>query len=113
MAMATRPNTDPNAPPPPAWIQAAPIIVMVLIVYMLIFRPQATQRKQRQQMIDSLKKGDKIVTQGGLIATVVNISPTILEVKLNEETKVKIQRSAVAEVLPDQVENNPASLASK
>ena len=60
------------------------------------------QKKDRQQMVDSLKRGDKIITQGGFYATVVNIGPGFVEIKLNEETKVKIQRSAVQEVLPEQ-----------
>ena len=48
---------------------------------------------------NGIKKGDRIVTQGGLLATVVNVAPDFLEIKLNEETKVKLRRSGVAEVL--------------
>lgn len=98
-AMASRPNADPNAPPPPAWAQWMPIVVMVAVFYFLLIRPQSRQRKERENMMNNLKKGDRIVTQGGLIATVVNVSPDALEIKLNEETKVKLRRSGVAEVI--------------
>ncbi len=100
-AMAARPNVDPNAPPPPAWVSWFPIVFMVGVFYFLLIRPQMKQRKDTQRMLDSLKKGDKIVTVGGLLGTVVNVLPGIVEVKLNEETKVQIRRSAVAEVLHD------------
>jgi preprotein translocase subunit YajC len=96
-AMASKPS-DPNAPPPPAWAQWFPIIMMIGVFYFLLIRPQSKQRKEREALLSNLKKGDKIVTQGGFIATIVNVLPDHLEIKLNEETKVKIQRSGVADV---------------
>ena len=103
-AMAGRANPDPNAPPAPAWTQWVPIVVMVGVFYFLLIRPQMTQKKERDSMMNELKKGDRIVTQGGLIATVVNVGPEALEIKLNEETKVKLKRSGVAEVLKTDIQ---------
>src|SRR4051812_26810937 len=80
-AMASRPNADPNAPPPPAWAQWFPILMMVGVFYFLLIRPQSKQRKEKERMISDIKKGDKIVTQGGLLATVVNVLPEYLEIK--------------------------------
>ena len=98
-----------------AWAQAAegspalnpiisflPFILIFVVFYFLLIRPQMRQKKERQHLIDSLKRGDRILTQGGFYATVVNVNVGVVEVKLNEETKVKIQRSAVAEILPQQ-----------
>lgn len=96
-AMASQP-VDPNTPPPPAWVSFMPMLFMVAIFYFLLIRPQMKQRNERRIMLDAIKKGDKVVTQGGLIATVVAIGPTTMEVKLNDETKVKILRSAVTEI---------------
>jgi preprotein translocase subunit YajC len=101
-ALGAKPPADPNAPPPPAWVSFMPMLVMIAVFYFLLIRPQMKQKNDRQKMIDSLKKGDKIVTQGGIIATVVNMASTTLEVKLNEETKVKILRSAVSDVYTEQ-----------
>ncbi len=100
-AMAARPNMDPNAPPPPAWMSWFPVVFMVAVFYFLLIRPQMKQRKEHQVMLDSIKKGDRIVTQGGLIATVLNVSPSIVDIKINEETKAQIKRSAVAEIFRD------------
>jgi preprotein translocase subunit YajC len=99
-AMAGRPNADPNAPPPPEWAKWFPIVVMVAVFYFLIIRPQSRQRKDRDSMIGNIKKGDRIVTQGGLIATVVNVAGDTVDIKLNEDVKVKLRKSGVAEVLP-------------
>lgn len=98
MAMASRPNGDPNAPPPPGWVSWFPLIVMVFIFYFLLIRPQSKQRKERQMMLDNLQKGAKIVTQGGIHATIVNVGPNYFEVKINEDTKIRISKSAVADV---------------
>ena len=98
-AMAGRPNADPSAPPPPGWTQWVPILVMVGVFYMLLIRPQAKQRKERENLLNNLKRGDRIVTQGGLIVTVMNINGDVLDIKLNDETKAKLRRSGVAEVL--------------
>lgn len=107
-AMAGRP-ANPDAPPPPAWVQWFPIVFMIIVFYFLLIRPQSKQRKERELMMNALKKGDRIATTGGLIATVVNVAPDVVEVKLNEETKVKIRRSAVTEILTPEAEAAGAS----
>jgi preprotein translocase subunit YajC len=100
-AMGASPSSNPNAPPPPAWVQWVPILVMVAVFYMLLIRPQSKQRKMRETMLNALKKGDRIVTQGGFIVTVININGDTLDIKLNDETKAKMLRSGIAEVLPE------------
>jgi len=100
-SMASKPNPDPNAPPPPVWVSYVPLLFMVFIFYFLLIRPQSKQRREKQNMLSNLKKGDNIVTQGGMYATIVNVGPNFFEIKLNEETKVKIQKSAVVEVVSE------------
>ncbi len=95
-AMAQRPATD--GPPPPAWVQFVPFGVMFIVFYFLLIRPQLRQKKEKETLMNSIKKGEKVVTQGGFIVTVVNVSPTVLDVKLNDETKAKILRSAVVDI---------------
>jgi preprotein translocase subunit YajC len=107
MALGMRPNADPNASQPPAWAQWVPILVMVGVFYFLLIRPQMSQKKQRDLMLNAIKKGDKITTSGGLICTVMNVGTTILDVKLNEDTKAKLLRSAVTEILTDQSDQKP------
>ena len=107
-ALASRPPADPSAPPPPAWVQVVPIAAIFFILYFLMIRPQAKQRRERQSMLGALKKGDKIITQGGIFATIVNLGADYFEVKINDDTKVKIQKSAVADVIVENKDNKPA-----
>ncbi|MDQ1267844.1 MAG: preprotein translocase subunit YajC [Campylobacterota bacterium] len=71
-------------------------------MYFVIIRPQQKESKNRQAMIEALKKGDKIVTAGGLIATVYKVEEQFLSVKINEETTVKITKEAVARKYEDE-----------
>lgn len=99
-AMA-RPNTDPNAPPPPAWTQWVPMLMLLGVFYFFLLRPQSKQKKEREDMLGNLKKGDKIVTQSGFVVTVATVGPKYLEVRLNDETRVTMARSGVVEILPE------------
>jgi preprotein translocase subunit YajC len=73
-----------------------PMILLFAIFYFLIIRPQNKQRKEHAEMVASLKKGDKIVTAGGLIAVVVKPEEEYFKVKLNDDTVVKLDKNYVA-----------------
>ncbi len=76
-----------------------PLIVIFGIFYLLLIRPQQKKMKQHKKMVDELKEGNKVITSGGFYATVVNIGDTSVEVKLADNVKVKILKSAISEVL--------------
>ncbi len=73
-----------------------PLIVLFGIFYFLIIRPQQKQAKQHKEMLESLKKGDKIITSGGLIGEVVKPEEDFIKVKLNDATVVKVSREFIA-----------------
>jgi len=77
-------------------MQFLPIIALFAIFYFLIIRPQQKAQKEHQAMIDSLSKGDKIVTNGGLIAQVVKPEEDHFKIKLNDDTIVKLDKAYVA-----------------
>ncbi len=76
--------------------QFLPIILLFAIFYFLIIRPQQKAQKEHKAMLESLKKGDKIVTNGGLIAEIVKPEEDFIKIKLNDETVVKLERNSVA-----------------
>jgi preprotein translocase subunit YajC len=82
--------------------QLLPFIFLIAIMYFVIIRPQQKEAKQRQEMIDALKKSDKIVTSGGIIATVYKVEDKFLSVKLNDDVVVKITKDAVARKYEDE-----------
>ncbi|EAJ9436025.1 preprotein translocase subunit YajC [Campylobacter jejuni] len=74
-----------------------PLVVLFVIFYFLVIRPQQKQAKAHKQMLESLQKGDKIITNGGLICEVVKPEEDFIKVKLNEDNvTAKISREFIA-----------------
>jgi len=73
-----------------------PLIVLFAIFYFLVIRPQQKQAKTHKEMIGALKKGDKVITNGGLIGEVVKPEDDFIKVKLNGDTTVKVSRDYIA-----------------
>jgi len=79
-----------------ALAQFLPLILLFVIFWFLIIRPQQKQQKAHKEMLASLKKGDKIVTNGGLIAEVVKPEEDFIKIKLSDNVIVKLDRNYVA-----------------
>ena len=79
-----------------AMAQFLPLILLFAIFYFLIIRPQQKTQKAHKEMLASLKKGDRIVTSGGLIAEVVKPEEDFIKIKLNDNMIVKLDRAYVA-----------------
>jgi len=77
----------------------AMMALMFAILYFVVIRPQNSERKKLQQRIDTLKKGDKVLTTSGMFATVVSIETDRAVLRISEETKVEFAKSAIAQVL--------------
>ncbi len=78
-----------------------PLIVLFAIFYFLVIRPQQKQAKNHKEMVASLEKGDKVVTNGGLICEVIKPEEDFIKVKLNDNTVVKVARDYVAKKLEE------------
>jgi preprotein translocase subunit YajC len=76
-------------------IQLVPIALVLVIFFFLVIRPQQRERRRREEMLAAIKKGDRVVTSGGLIGTVVGISDRKLTLKLGDSVRVECLRSAV------------------
>ncbi|MDP3858292.1 MAG: preprotein translocase subunit YajC [Stagnimonas sp.] len=77
-----------------------PLMVMIPLFYFLLIRPQMKRQKESRQMLDKLAKGDEVVTTGGIAGRIVGIGEVYLTVELADNLSVKVQKSAVATVLP-------------
>ncbi len=89
-----------------------PLILIFIIFYFLLIRPQQKKMRVHQKMLQGLKKGDRILTAGGIYGTIVNLKGNILELKISDEVKVQLARSAVSELLSSG-ESNLAENANK
>lgn len=72
--------------------------LIFVIFYFMILRPQQKRQKERQKMIDSMKKGDRIVTSGGLHGKIVNVDEKTVLVDAGDNIKLKFDRSAIASI---------------
>src|SRR3569833_2826186 len=80
-------------------IQFAPILLLVVIFYLLIFRPQQKRMKAQQAMLSSISRGDTVVTTGGIVGKVAKaVDGEDLEVEISQGVRVKLTRSSVADV---------------
>ena len=91
-----------------------PFILIILIMYFLMIRPQSKKQKETQKMLDALKKGDKVVTIGGIHGTVSSVKENIVVVKVDDNTKIEFNRTAIASVVTDKPaqEESPAEKKS-
>jgi preprotein translocase subunit YajC len=85
---------------PPAWISFLPIIGMIVIFWFLIIRPQMKRQKEHQQKIAAVKKGDQVVTAGGLVGKVVKVDDTYAELDLGPNVRVKAIKATLGDIIP-------------
>ena len=83
-----------------AFAQFLPLILILLIMYFLLIRPQQKKVKEHQAMVAALRRGDQIVTQGGLIGKVTKVKDDgEIEVEVAENVRVRVVRNTVAQVI--------------
>ncbi len=85
---------------PPAWLTFMPIIGMVVIFYFLLLRPQMKQQKAHREKIESVKKGDQVVTAGGLVGKVAKVDDTYVEIDLGKDMRVKAVKQTIGDIIP-------------
>ena len=76
-----------------------PFVAIIAIFYFLIIRPQNKKQKETQKMLAALKKGDKVVTIGGIHGTIQSVREQSVVVKVDENTKIEFNRSAVSSIV--------------
>lgn len=75
-----------------------PIALIFIIFYFLLIRPQKKAQKEHAQMLDELKKNDDVVTSGGIYGTVVNIQEGIVTLRIDDNTRIKVQKSSISKL---------------
>ncbi len=76
-----------------------PLILMVLIFYFLLIRPQQKRQKEHRMMLANLKRGDHVITQGGLHGTITGLTDSVVTLEVADGVKVKVQRGYIAAVV--------------
>lgn len=76
------------------------MVLIFVIFYFLLIRPQTKERQRHEALLAGLKKGDEIITNGGIIGTVIHAEDNRLTVRTGENTRITVDRSKVAQVVP-------------
>jgi preprotein translocase subunit YajC len=84
------------------WMSFLPLILLFVVFYFLLIRPQQKKAKQQKQFIENLKKGDEVVTSGGLYGKITGLTDTTVTIEIAEKVRVKVAKNAVAQQVPQQ-----------
>jgi preprotein translocase subunit YajC len=85
---------------PSPWFQVIPIIGMIAIFWFLIIRPQMKRQKEHQQKVAQMKKGDQVVTAGGLVGKVLKVDDVYVELELGANVRVKAIKATIGDIIP-------------
>ncbi len=77
-----------------------PLIVIFIVFYFLLIRPQTKRAKEHRQLVEKLATGDEVVTNGGLLGKITHVGDSFVTVEVADNVKVKLQKHAVASVVP-------------
>jgi preprotein translocase subunit YajC len=77
-----------------------PLIVIFAVFYFMLIRPQMKRAKEHKQLVSQLSKGDEVITNGGLLGKITEVSESFVTLELADNLRIKLQRQAVANVMP-------------
>ncbi len=103
LVSSTQKDKDPAAAPSNPLTSFLPIVLVLVVMYLFLFRPKGKEAKQQKAMLESLKRGDRVMTIGGLIGSVVEVKGDEVVLKVDESNNVKERyiKSAIQKVLVD------------
>ena len=101
-------------PPGGAFSQFVPFILIFVIFYFLLIRPQKQKQKKLQLQVDAMRPGDKVITAGGIHGLITGIKKLSVTVKVDNNTKIQFEKSAIATVISkNSGQSEPANLSSE
>ncbi|KFN49229.1 preprotein translocase subunit YajC [Arenimonas composti] len=89
-----------GTPPGGGLLGFAPLIIIFVLMYFMIIRPQSKRAKEHREMVSKLAKGDEILTTGGIAGRITDVGDDFVTVEVAEKVAIKVQRGAVSAVLP-------------
>lgn len=97
---------------PPAWAQSQPappaaglfniifLLVLLVLFYFLLIRPQQKRTKEHRKLVEGLQKGDEIMTDGGIMGRITGLAENAVVLEISENVEIKVRRQSIASVLP-------------
>lgn len=103
--LALAPQPQPGQQPPPFWTSLVPLVLLVVVFYFALIRPQQKKAKEHANLLKSIKPGDKVLTNGGIIAVVVTVKEKSLMVR-SADSKFEVAKTAVTDITERTTEAN-------
>jgi preprotein translocase subunit YajC len=97
IAMAPAPQKDGQAPPP-AWTSFVPLVLLMVVFWFVLIRPQQKKAKEHAQLLTRVKTGDRVVTSSGIVGTVITVKEKTVTVRTAGDTKLEFTKAAIAEI---------------
>jgi preprotein translocase subunit YajC len=85
---------------PAGLMQFLPLVLMFVVLYFIMIRPQMKRQKEQKALLEALAKGDEVVVGGGILGKISKLGETILHLEVANGVEIQVQRSAVVQVLP-------------
>lgn len=90
----------PAAAPAPGLLEFVPLLLIFIVFYFLLIRPQMKRAKEHRKMTEALAKNDEVVTTGGLLGKITRIEETFVMLEIAQGVEVKVQRNAISALMP-------------
>jgi preprotein translocase subunit YajC len=84
----------------PGYIGLLPIVLMFVLLYFLMIRPQMKRAKEQKAMIEALQKGDEVITAGGVLGRITRLSDAYISLEIAPNTEISVQKASVQVLLP-------------
>lgn len=82
------------------WMQMLPLVLIFVVFYFLLIRPQTKKAKEHREMVAKLQNGDEVVTAGGILGRIVEVSDTFVTLEVANGVQIKVQRFQVGQLMP-------------
>lgn len=96
---------QPGQPAPPMWTSLVPLVLIIVVFYVALIRPQQKKTKELNEMLKSVRAGDKVITSGGIVAVVVTVKDKTLTVR-SADAKFEVTKTSIAEITERSGESN-------
>ena len=98
VTLALAPQAQPGQQPPPAWTGLVPLVLLIVVFYFILIRPQQKKARDQAALLKSIRPGDRVVTSGGILGVVVTVKDKSISLR-SADAKMEVAKSSITEIL--------------